>query len=112
MGSVFMLGVQELLNGVDLEGTRRAEPERGKAEPKIQVFVSYSHKDEELKEQLGTHLKIFQRQGLITLWHDRLDHSRGGVDRADRRQAGKLPPHSPPGKRRFHQIGLLRTTLK
>ena len=44
----------------------------GKGRAGIQVFVSYSHKDEELREQLGTHLKIFQRQGLIKPWHDRL----------------------------------------
>jgi internalin A len=71
-GAVLMLGVQDLLNGVDLKGARRGEPVRGRAEPEILVFVSYSHKDDELRQELGTHLKIFQRQGLIKLWHDRL----------------------------------------
>lgn len=34
-------------------------------------FVSYSHKDEELKEQLLTHLAPLRRVGLIDAWHDR-----------------------------------------
>ena len=57
---------------MDLEGARRAEPVTRQGRAWILVFVSYSHKDDELREQLGTHLKIFQRQGLIKLWHDRL----------------------------------------
>ena len=81
--------MQELLDGVDLEGTRRAEPVRGKEEPGILVFVSYSHKDDELREQLGTHLKIFQRQGLIRPLARSPDHRRPGVEGADRRQPGK-----------------------
>jgi hypothetical protein len=32
---------------------------------------SYSHKDEELRDQLETHLKLMQRQGIISTWHDR-----------------------------------------
>ena len=88
---IIELDVQDLLNGVDLEGARRAEPVLGKAEPEILVFVSYSHKDDDLREQLGTHLKIFQRQGLIRLWHDRLitasqewqDHIDENLERAD-----------------------------
>jgi internalin A len=68
---VVKLDVEELLNGVDLEGTRQGEP-KGRPETRIRVFISYSHKDDELREQLGTHLKIFQRQGTIELWHDRL----------------------------------------
>ena len=38
----------------------------------IEVFYSYSHKDEELRERLETHLKLLQRQGVIKGWHDRL----------------------------------------
>ncbi len=36
------------------------------------MFVSYSHKDDQFREQLGPHLKLLQRQKLIKLWHDRL----------------------------------------
>lgn len=37
----------------------------------IEVFFSYSHKDEELRDALAVHLKLLQRQGVITAWHDR-----------------------------------------
>jgi hypothetical protein len=36
----------------------------------VTIFYSYSHKDEELKDQLETHLALLSRKGLIT-WHDR-----------------------------------------
>lgn len=35
------------------------------------VFFSYSHKDEELRDQLETHLAMLKRQGLVESWHDR-----------------------------------------
>lgn len=37
----------------------------------IRVAFSYSHKDEELRDQLETHLKFLLRQGVISAWHDR-----------------------------------------
>lgn len=37
----------------------------------ISVFVSYSHKDEELQNQLQVHLSMLKRQGVIDVWHDR-----------------------------------------
>jgi len=37
----------------------------------IEVFYSYSHKDEELRDELEKHLSILRRQGVITGWHDR-----------------------------------------
>jgi hypothetical protein len=37
----------------------------------IEVFISYSHKDEGLKERLVTHLAVLQKQGMITTWHGR-----------------------------------------
>ena len=39
--------------------------------PPIEVFISYSHKDEALREKLGTHLSLLKRQGVIDEWHDR-----------------------------------------
>ncbi|MEE8584403.1 MAG: toll/interleukin-1 receptor domain-containing protein [Acidobacteriota bacterium] len=36
------------------------------------VFISYSHKDEEWKDRLVTHLDVLQRQGLLSVWQDRL----------------------------------------
>jgi hypothetical protein len=37
----------------------------------LEVFYSYSHKDEELRDQLETHLSLLARSGLIVAWHDR-----------------------------------------
>ncbi|MEM9908093.1 MAG: toll/interleukin-1 receptor domain-containing protein, partial [Cyanobacteria bacterium P01_D01_bin.44] len=37
----------------------------------LRLFYSYSHKDETLRDQLDTHLKILERQQLIQPWHDR-----------------------------------------
>ncbi|MRD47519.1 TIR domain-containing protein [Caenimonas koreensis DSM 17982] len=35
------------------------------------VFFSYSHEDEELRNRLEKHLALLKRQGLIEAWHDR-----------------------------------------
>jgi internalin A len=61
--------VNELLNGVDLE-KQREESLKTLARAKA-VFFSYSHKDEGLRDELETHLKLLQRQGIISIWHDR-----------------------------------------
>jgi hypothetical protein len=37
----------------------------------IEVFISYAHKDEKLQSSLAAALASLQRQGLISLWHDR-----------------------------------------
>ena len=37
----------------------------------INVFVSYSHKDEAYREELDAHLSNLRRQGIIAEWHDR-----------------------------------------
>jgi hypothetical protein len=37
----------------------------------IEVFFSYSHKDEDLCVELVKHLSILKRQGVIQDWHDR-----------------------------------------
>jgi len=69
---VIKLNVLELLNGVDLEGTRvkdeRGTETEGEA---VRLFYSYSHKDESLRNELETHLKLLERQGYIRPWHDR-----------------------------------------
>lgn len=40
-------------------------------EAKIEVFLSYAHEDEQLKQELLKHLTGLQNNGLILLWHDR-----------------------------------------
>lgn len=37
----------------------------------VKVFFSYSHKDENLRDELEIHLSSLKRQGIIETWHDR-----------------------------------------
>lgn len=37
----------------------------------VKVFISYSHKDEKLKNDLCEHLSTLRRQNIISEWHDR-----------------------------------------
>src|SRR2546426_6860924 len=46
----------------DLQGNRGAP---------LPIFISYAHEDELLRQQLGTHISLLRRQGLISEWHDR-----------------------------------------
>jgi hypothetical protein len=39
--------------------------------PPVELFYSYSHKDEELRDQLEIHLAMLKREGAIKSWHDR-----------------------------------------
>lgn len=43
----------------------------GNAKAPVQVFFSYSHKDESLRDQLSNHLSGLRRAGVIEAWHDR-----------------------------------------
>src|SRR6266487_3460179 len=38
----------------------------------VEVFCSYAHEDEVWLRKLETHLSLLRRQGLLSLWHDRL----------------------------------------
>ena len=37
----------------------------------IKLFFSYSHKDEDLRNEMVKHLSILKRQGVLEAWHDR-----------------------------------------
>lgn len=37
----------------------------------LKLFYSYSHKDEDLRDELETHLSMLRRQKVIANWHDR-----------------------------------------
>src|SRR3712207_4980803 len=37
----------------------------------LELFYSYSHKDEDLRDELETHLSKLKRQKVISEWHDR-----------------------------------------
>lgn len=49
-----------------------------------EVFFSYSHKDESLRDRLETHLAMLKREGTIETWHDRRitagDEFAGAID--------------------------------
>jgi internalin A len=68
---VVEVDVHALLNGVELEGTRRRERAMDTPRQTVRLFYSYSHKDETLRNELETYLKLWQRQGLLETWHDR-----------------------------------------
>jgi phosphoglucomutase/phosphomannomutase len=60
--------INNLLDGLDLE---HACQRKFYKEAAIRLFYSYSHKDERLIRELETQLKLLQRLGIITVWHDR-----------------------------------------
>jgi hypothetical protein len=42
-----------------------------RASDPIEIFISYSHKDDDLREELVVHLSNLRRQGKISAWYDR-----------------------------------------
>lgn len=46
----------------------------------INLFFSYSHKDETIRDELDKHLSILKRQGIINAWHDRRISAGSEVD--------------------------------
>ena len=46
----------------------------------VEVFISYSHRDERFLVGLSKHLAILKRQGLIRIWHDRKVPSGKNID--------------------------------
>jgi len=47
----------------------------------INLFFSYSHKDETLRNELDKHLSILKRKGIINAWHDRCILAGSEVDK-------------------------------
>lgn len=47
----------------------------------VEIFFSYSHTDEGLRNELGKHLAALERQGFISSWHDRQIIGRQDIDR-------------------------------
>lgn len=73
-GKLLRLSVSELLNGVEDQAARTkdaARELRAGIKETVNVVFSYSHKDEELRDQLAAHLKILERNHVISSWHDR-----------------------------------------
>lgn len=38
--------------------------------PPLNLFISYTHKDEDLKDELAIHLASLKREGAINPWQD------------------------------------------
>jgi internalin A len=70
-GRAHMLDVRQLLDGVDLAAPRLGEAEARRETRRVSAFISYAHKDERLREELDTHLKLLVRTGDLDAWHDR-----------------------------------------
>jgi internalin A len=70
-GKVVKLNVRDLLQGVDLGGTRPRSGDELRRSRALRLFYSYAHPDEHLRDELEIHLKLLERQGLIQPWHDR-----------------------------------------
>jgi internalin A len=68
---VLTLSVRDLLHGVDVAPAQPTGKRLLSAERAPRAFVSYSHRDERLKDELVAHLTLLQRQGLLDVWHDR-----------------------------------------
>jgi hypothetical protein len=69
-GSFPFQKVESLLRGTTAAATTSPPADVPGAAP-IQVFFSYSHKDEALRDELSTHLALLKRQQVISAWHDR-----------------------------------------
>lgn len=65
------VSIGDLLDGVDLDPARRRELPEESQPSAARLFVSYAHKDETLRNELETHLKLLVRQGILETWHDR-----------------------------------------
>lgn len=53
------------------EHSRSIPRHGGQSSNAVELFYSYSHKDEQLRGELEAHLSILKRQGVITDWNDR-----------------------------------------
>lgn len=47
-------------------------PTPAKVPPRYKVFISYSHKDTEFREEVNTHLRPLVREGVVDVWDDTL----------------------------------------
>jgi internalin A len=70
-GRLIELDAQGMLNGVDLESARKRKKIFEPRHEAVRLFISYSHKDENQRNELQTHIKLLQRQRIIDAWDDR-----------------------------------------
>lgn len=64
--------VNNLLAGVDSKNPKiNIDREKEHTMKGVSLFISYSHKDEDLKDKLKSHLSSLKREGTIRIWDDR-----------------------------------------
>ena len=68
---ILQLNVKALLDGVDLEGVRPVRTDPDRRQGAVEAFISFSHKDEALRAELDTHLKLLRRLAILDTWSDR-----------------------------------------
>ena len=60
---------KNIINTVGQNQSKVSKPPDSKKKPSTspasEVFFSYSHKDEKLRDELENHLKLLQREGVI-----------------------------------------------
>lgn len=72
-GPYFPLGrkIREVLDSTAKTAATSNSKGVGMTSTMVDVFVAYSHKDEELRDELAAHLKLLERTKVIRSWHDR-----------------------------------------
>ena len=68
---ILQLNVKAQLDGVDLDGVRPARTDPDRRQGAVEAFISFSHKDEALRAELDTHLKLLRRLSVLDTWSDR-----------------------------------------
>ena len=64
--------LEHRLSYIHQERLKLLDQLRQPVEQGTKVFISYSHKDDEFRKQLKSHLRGLERSGLVTSWHDRM----------------------------------------
>jgi TIR domain len=62
---------RDLTGAHEGKGFRESLPMSAQPSQALEVFFSYAHRDEALRDELVKHLSLLQHQGVITAWHDR-----------------------------------------
>jgi len=62
--------ISELINGINIGARQSDQEELGRETRKVSIFISYSHKDFQFRQELEPHLKFLSNQGFIGAWSD------------------------------------------
>ena len=73
----------------------------------IDLFYSYAHEDEVLRNELNKHLSLLRRDGLIKDWHDREIGAGTEWERENQHSSECRPSYSPACQCRLSSLGVL-----